>query len=92
MSEQGLGKFCPHCGATDAHRLGHCKVCGLSVCEKCGNIQHSHGEQEVVHNECLSDSGDSFSMIKFISPNRRFLISRPYLPARDRIDVSSDSK
>ena len=66
MPGQGLGNFCPHCGATESRRLGHCKVCGLSVCEKCGNIQHSHGEHEVVHDECLKDSGDSFSMIKFV--------------------------
>jgi hypothetical protein len=36
------------------------------VCEKCGNIQHCGGDREVVHNECLSDTGDSFSMIKFV--------------------------
>jgi hypothetical protein len=36
------------------------------VCEKCGNIQHSHGEREVVHDECLKKSSDSFSMIKFV--------------------------
>lgn len=47
-------------------RLGHCKVCGLAVCERCGNVQHVHGEREVTHNECLHKSGDSFSMIKFV--------------------------
>jgi len=47
-------------------RLGHCSVCGLAVCEKCGNIQHVKGEKQVIHNECLHRSGDSFSMIKFI--------------------------
>lgn len=66
MSDPSMHKFCPHCGAVSAVRLGSCKVCGLSVCEKCGNIQHSHGEREVVHNECLHKTGDSFTMIKFV--------------------------
>jgi hypothetical protein len=66
MRDGGIGRFCPHCGATDSTRLGSCKVCGLTVCEKCGNIQHSHGEREIVHDECLKDTSDSFSMIKFV--------------------------
>jgi len=36
------------------------------VCEKCGNYQHIKGERTVIHNECLRNSGNSFSMIKFI--------------------------
>ncbi|MDZ4064587.1 MAG: hypothetical protein U1E22_07965 [Coriobacteriia bacterium] len=59
-------RFCPHCGAIGARRLGHCKVCKLAVCERCGNIQHVQGETEIVHNECLKNSGGSFSMIKFV--------------------------
>jgi len=66
VSESGTNRFCPHCGATSALRLGHCKVCHLSVCEKCGNIQHSHGEREILHNECLHKSDDTFTMIKFV--------------------------
>ncbi|MBW6467923.1 MAG: hypothetical protein RQ731_06480 [Anaerosomatales bacterium] len=62
----GAAKFCPHCGAFGAPRLGSCNVCRLSVCEKCGNYQHIKGERTVIHNECLRNSGDSFSMIKFV--------------------------
>jgi hypothetical protein len=62
----GVAKFCPHCGAFGAPRLGSCSVCRLSVCEKCGNVQHIKGERTVIHNECLRESGDSFSMIKFV--------------------------
>jgi len=61
-----LRRFCPHCGAVGTARIGHCSVCGLAVCEKCGNIQHVKGEKQVIHNECLHRSGDSFSMIKFV--------------------------
>ena len=66
MTEEAPKRYCPHCGATAARRLGHCKVCGLAVCELCGNIQHVHGDTEVVHNECLHKTGDSFTMIKFV--------------------------
>lgn len=62
----GMSKFCPHCGSFGSPRLGACHICGLSVCEKCGNIQHIKGERRIIHNECLRDSGDSFTMIKFI--------------------------
>jgi hypothetical protein len=62
----GMAKFCPHCGAFGTPRLGSCSVCHLSVCEKCGNIQHIKGERTIIHNECLRDSGDSFTMIKFV--------------------------
>lgn len=66
MTDLPVGKFCPHCGAVGTLRLGHCKVCGLAVCERCGNVQYAHGEREATHNECLNKSGDSFSMIKFV--------------------------
>ncbi len=66
VSETGTGRFCPHCGAIAATRLGQCKVCALAACEKCGNIQHVQAGREVVHNECLHKTGDSFSMIKFV--------------------------
>lgn len=66
MTESDLRKFCPHCGAVGAVRLGRCKACRLAVCEKCGNIQHVSGEREIIHDECLRESGGSFSMIKFI--------------------------
>ena len=66
MPEEPRASFCPHCGAVDSERLGPCRVCRRAVCEKCGNIQHCGGDREVVHNECLSETGDSFSMIKFV--------------------------
>ena len=66
MPDKGITSFCPHCGATKSPRMGRCKVCGLSVCENCGNIQHSRGEREVVHDECLKGSNDSFSMINIL--------------------------
>lgn len=66
MSNLGLGKFCPHCGAVGTRRLGPCNVCDLAACEKCGNIQHVGGEKQIVHDECLHKSGESFSMIKFV--------------------------
>jgi hypothetical protein len=59
-------KFCHHCGAFGKPRIGACKVCGLSVCEQCGNIQYIQGEREIIHNACLGKSGESFSMIKFV--------------------------
>ena len=61
-----LDRICTHCGAVDPHKLGHCTVCYLSVCDRCGNIQHIHGEQRVVHNACLSDGDHGFTMIKFV--------------------------
>jgi hypothetical protein len=66
MPDEAVTSFCPHCGATDSRRLGPCKVCRLSVCERCGNIQHSHGERQVVHDECLKGTNDSFSMINIV--------------------------
>lgn len=59
-------KLCAHCGSMGAVRLGYCKVCRIAVCEKCGNTQYAHGEKEVTHNTCLDQTGDSFSMIKFV--------------------------
>jgi len=66
MTELGKTKFCPHCGAVGTRRLGSCDVCGLVVCERCGNVQHSGGECRIIHDVCLRKSGDSFSMIKFV--------------------------
>ncbi len=60
-------RFCNHCGAPNPELLGHCDVCSLWVCDKCGNTQHRGGESVVVHDSCLEDLGDSgFSMIKFV--------------------------
>jgi hypothetical protein len=50
----------------DGSRLGHCSVCGFSVCTKCGNVQHARGEKRVTHDTCLKDDGGGFSMIKFV--------------------------
>ena len=67
MPEPAIPKrMCSHCGSMGSTRLGHCKVCGMLVCEKCGNSQYAHGTREVVHNSCLGKTGDSFSMIKFV--------------------------
>lgn len=66
MTESGTAAFCPHCGAVGARRLGPCRVCGLSVCDQCGNIQHAGGERRPVHDACLRESGDAFSMIRFV--------------------------
>lgn len=62
----GIEKMCRHCGAMDGARLGYCSVCGLTVCEKCGNVQHVRGEKRVTHNTCLKDDEGGFSMIKFV--------------------------
>jgi hypothetical protein len=62
-----LSRLCRHCGAVDAPKLGACVVCELAVCERCGNVQHTHGERRVIHDECLSKDGESgFTMIKFV--------------------------
>lgn len=60
--------MCRHCGAENPHRLGLCHVCGLSVCDKCGDIQHVKGEKRVIHHRCLheDDEGGGFTMIKFV--------------------------
>jgi hypothetical protein len=60
-------RFCLHCGATKALRLGDCSVCHEMVCEHCGNTQFSKGVRSVAHDQCLKKSDDSgFSMIKFV--------------------------
>lgn len=62
----GLENICRHCGAVDPRRLGLCSACGLSVCDKCGDIQHVRGEKNVIHNACLKEDGGGFTMIKFV--------------------------
>lgn len=57
--------ICTHCGCTDTTRLGLCRVCHQPVCECCGNSQFTQGERKVIHNSCLTQSNDSFTMIKF---------------------------
>ena len=47
-------------------RFGPCNVCEGTVCEKCGNVQYIKGERQIVHDECLGKTADSFSMIKFV--------------------------
>ena len=61
-----LKRMCRHCASLDAAKLGTCVVCGLSVCEKCGNVQHTRGERRVIHDSCLRDDEDGFQMIKFV--------------------------
>ncbi len=61
-----LKRLCRHCGAVDTRRLGECNVCGLTVCDQCGNTQHSHGERRVTHNACLKEDESGFSMIRFV--------------------------
>jgi hypothetical protein len=59
-------RLCTNCGALDAPRLGRCVICYMPVCEKCGNVQHTHGERRVIHDACLSQDESAFSMIKFV--------------------------
>lgn len=66
MADASAARFCAHCGAVGAVRIGTCSVCTQGVCEKCGNIQHIKGEIKIIHDVCLKESGDSFSMIKFV--------------------------
>jgi hypothetical protein len=61
-----LSRMCRHCGAFDVRKLGQCVVCGLAVCEKCGNVQHTQGEHRVIHDACLSQDENAFTMIKFV--------------------------
>ena len=61
-----LDQVCANCGAVGSHKLGRCTVCYRSVCERCGNIQHVHGEHRVIHNACLSGGDHGFTMIKII--------------------------
>ncbi len=63
--DTSLARTCLNCGSMGSTRLGSCSVCGLSVCDRCGNVQHVGGEKRATHNKCLSkDQG--FSMIKFV--------------------------
>jgi hypothetical protein len=61
-----LDRMCRHCGAPDARKLGFCSVCELAVCDHCGNVQYVRGERRIVHNACLRNDENSFSMIKFV--------------------------
>lgn len=61
-----LSRLCRHCGALDTKKLGECVVCGMAVCEKCGNIQHGGGERRVIHDACLTHEDAGFTMIKFV--------------------------
>lgn len=61
-----MSRMCRHCGAIDAPKLGQCVVCDLAVCEKCGNVQHTHGERRVIHDACLKEDDSGFTMIKFV--------------------------
>ena len=60
-------RYCLHCGAANALRLGDCKTCHEMVCEHCGNTQFSLGVRYAIHDQCLKrDDGSGFSMIKFV--------------------------
>jgi len=61
-----MSRMCRHCGAVDRPKLGQCVVCGMSVCDKCGNVQHTRGERRVIHDSCLREDEGGFSMIKFV--------------------------
>ena len=61
-----LARLCRHCGTVDASRLWQCTVCGMAVCDRCGNVQHVHGEGKVIHNACLADGDHGFTMIRFV--------------------------
>ena len=67
MSDQmDIKRMCRHCGAVDAVKLGQCSVCAMAVCDRCGNVQYSHGERRITHNRCLADDDAGFKMIKFV--------------------------
>jgi hypothetical protein len=62
-----LERICSHCGAFDQRHIGHCDVCGLAVCERCGNMQHTRTGRRARHNGCLdADQGAGFTMIRII--------------------------
>ena len=61
-----IERMCPYCGANNSRRLGECSVCHRFVCEKCGNVQISHGERHVTHQACLHKHEGGFKMIKFV--------------------------
>jgi hypothetical protein len=67
VTESGnFNRICPYCGANASRRLGDCSVCHRVVCEKCGNVQISHGDRHVTHNACLKKAEGGFRMIKFV--------------------------
>lgn len=57
---------CTFCGAPNPRILGHCKICGVRVCDRCGNFQHSMGQRFPAHDECVRHDESTFSMIKFV--------------------------
>lgn len=63
---QERADVCVFCGATQTRRLGHCTVCDMAVCEKCGSAQYSAGHRTVTHNECLAKHTEGFTMIRFL--------------------------
>jgi len=67
--DNALMRACPHCGSSDAVRLGVCGVCELIVCSSCGNSQYTGHGRRVYHDACLSkqpDEDSGFKMIKFV--------------------------
>lgn len=61
-----MSRMCRHCGGIDRPKLGQCAVCGMAVCDKCGNIQHTGGERRVLHDSCLREDDGGFKMIRFV--------------------------
>lgn len=61
-----LSRLCRHCGALDSLKIGRCVVCDMAVCERCGNIQHTHGQRRVIHDSCLKEDEGGFTMIRFV--------------------------
>jgi ribosomal protein L40E len=58
--------ICLFCGAENIRVLGSCRVCGLKVCDKCGNFQHSMGQRFAAHDSCIRRDDSTFSMIRFV--------------------------
>jgi hypothetical protein len=46
--------------------LGQCDVCGLAVCERCGNVQHTRAGRRAIHTGCLAGDDHGFTMIKIV--------------------------
>lgn len=61
-----LDRICSHCGAIDMRYLGQCDVCGLAVCERCGNVQHTRAGRRAIHTGCLAGDDHGFTMIKIV--------------------------
>jgi predicted ATP-dependent serine protease len=59
-------RICTYCGAEHPRFIGHCKVCGVRVCDRCGNFQHSMGQRFAAHDGCIRRDDTQFSMIKFV--------------------------